>query len=287
MSAQPARLRGRDLFADSQLPLHVGRYLLPHGDHFPHDHDFWEAVLVLGGTADHTTPRGTQRLARGDVLLLRPGTWHTYTNCEELTVINCCIGAAFLTGDILPVANRDPRMYRLLIAAPLAGDARGVLSFRLPADCYDPVRTTLLSLENLAEEAFTERFARLLTFLSRLAQSFPEGEAVSFHSAVQACMRLFSENLSHPWTVAELARCQCLAPAYLTRCFTRGVGVPPMAYLGRLRAEQAAGFLIREPGTTIGEIGARVGIPDANYFARFFRAHFGVSPRAYRGRFVS
>jgi transcriptional regulator GlxA family with amidase domain len=67
-------------------------------------------------------------------------------------------------------------------------------------------------------------------------------------------MRLLPANVAYRRTLEELATRQRLAPAYLSRCFKEAVSVSPMAYLGRMRAEQAAAFLLREPNITVGEI---------------------------------
>jgi AraC family transcriptional regulator, L-rhamnose operon transcriptional activator RhaR len=58
-----------------------------------------------------------------------------------------------------------------------------------------------------------------------------------------------------------------------------------MAYLARRRVEKAAGLLLHtdQPVT---QIGRSVGWPDQNYFARRFKAHFGLSATTYRSRFA-
>ena len=58
-----------------------------------------------------------------------------------------------------------------------------------------------------------------------------------------------------------------------------------MAYLAQLRAEHAAMLLLHsdQPVTCIGR---EVGWPDQNYFARRFKAHYGLSATTYRRRFA-
>jgi AraC family L-rhamnose operon transcriptional activator RhaR len=68
------------------------------------------------------------------------------------------------------------------------------------------------------------------------------------------------------------------------RLFKAQTGLPPLAYLARHRAERAA-MLLLQTDRPIAQIGEAVGWDDPNYFARRFRAYFGVSATTYRARF--
>lgn len=59
------------------------------------------------------------------------------------------------------------------------------------------------------------------------------------------------------------------------------MGVSPNDYLRKCRMERAA-ELLRDSELTIADVCARVGIPDAQYFSRVFKSHFGIPPSAYR-----
>ena len=75
-------------------------------------------------------------------------------------------------------------------------------------------------------------------------------------------------------------------PRHLVRLVKAATGLPPMAYLAQVRAEHAAVLLLHsdEPVTGIGRI---VGWPDQNYFARRFKAHYGLSATTYRKLFAN
>jgi AraC family transcriptional regulator, L-rhamnose operon transcriptional activator RhaR len=106
------------------------------------------------------------------------------------------------------------------------------------------------------------------------------------HPAVVQAMRLLEADLTRDWTLKILAAELHLAAGYLVRLFNAATGLPPMAYLGQLRAEHAAVLLLHsdEPVTSIGRA---VGWPDQSGFARRFKAHYGLSATAYRKRFAT
>ena len=99
-------------------------------------------------------------------------------------------------------------------------------------------------------------------------------------------MRLLEADLRRDWTLKSLAAELHLAPGYLVRLCNAATGLPPMAYLGQLRAEHAAVLLLHsdEPVTSIGRA---VGWPDQSGFARRFKAHYGLSATTYRKRFAT
>jgi transcriptional regulator GlxA family with amidase domain len=104
------------------------------------------------------------------------------------------------------------------------------------------------------------------------------------HPAVQHAMRLLEAELAEPWTLDELGARVNLAPGYLIRLFGKSVGMSPMAYLTRIRAERAAGLLI-ETELPVATVGAMVGWHDPSHATRRFRSPFGLSPSRYRSAF--
>ena len=67
-------------------------------------------------------------------------------------------------------------------------------------------------------------------------------------------MRLMEADLARHWTLASLADELHLTPKHLVRLFKAATGLPPMAYLARVRAERAAVLVLHsdEPMTGIG-----------------------------------
>jgi AraC family transcriptional regulator len=78
-----------------------------------------------------------------------------------------------------------------------------------------------------------------------------------------------------------LARLAKLSPFHFARAFRHSTGLPPHAYLRRLRCERAKDLLTGS-GLPVTEIAARVGYETPQAFARMFRAEVGASPTEYR-----
>ena len=67
-------------------------------------------------------------------------------------------------------------------------------------------------------------------------------------------------------------------PATSFGCSRRPPACPPWPTLAQVRAEHAAVMLLHSDEPVTG-IGRAVGWPDQNYFARRFKAHYGLSTR--------
>ena len=67
--------------------------------------------------------------------------------------------------------------------------------------------------------------------------------------------------------------------------FQKEVGITPLAYLNRLRMQHAAHSLAHSK-IPIHEVAASVGIMDANYFVKRFKAEFHETPSEYRAKYA-
>jgi AraC family transcriptional regulator, L-rhamnose operon transcriptional activator RhaR len=266
--------------------VHVYRHVRQ-ADHGPHDHEFFELAVVLGGRAFHDTLYGRRPLGRGDAFTMRPGAWHAFTACERLVIVVCVVQTHLLEHELQWVAG-EPRL-RLLLW-PSAGIGDGIVRVKLSDDDVDACDALLEQLATPpGEEPRSHYVAYLLLLLRRLAGALEPAQLAdaarlaSAPAAVLDALHLLAADPARAWTLHELAGAVALSPTHLSRLFHRTVGRPPMTHLSALRAEAAAKRLLRS-NEPVSSVGAAVGWADPNYFARRFRAHFGTSPSEFRSR---
>ena len=259
-----------------------------------HTHSFVEIAFTIGGTGTHHSLAGRQPIQTGDVVLLRPGVWHGYEDCNRLELFNCCFSSELLRGE-LSWTREDPVLGYLLWTGPYSAQGRGLLSTRLDEQAFAACLTHLTALESLRHRPVAwhrgDIVGRLALLFSELGRSVAQADGpgpdlgAPMHPAIGQAMRLLEARLAYRWTLTELAAELHLAPGYLVRLFKAAAGRPPMAYLAQLRAEHAATLLLHS-GQSVTCIGREVGWPDQNYFARRFKAHYGLSATTYRARFA-
>lgn len=118
----------------------------------------------------------------------------------------------------------------------------------------------------------------LLRQVARVVRSRDAAVATPELAAVRAHLE---RNFHKPVDLAGLARrCGWSASHFCTR-FTAAYGVPPIAFVVRLRLGRARA-LLRDPRTTVAQAAAAVGYDDPRTFARLARRHLGRGPKALR-----
>jgi len=227
------------------------------------------------------------------VVFLRPGVWHGY-ECDYLELYNCGFTAEMLYRE-LAWTHEDPDLGYLLWSAPLSAGRRGMLTTHLDEQELCDCLVHLEALEELRNSSLglhrANVIARLTLVLGQIARAvaadrerFAEPNGPT-HPVVAQAIQSLEARLQHPWTLKELAAELHVSPSYLLLIFKSSTGLPPMAYLAKRRVETAAEMLLHGD-ESMSEIGQTVGWPDQNYFARRFKAHFGLSGTTYRERFA-
>ena len=263
-----------------------------HPIYAPHDHEFMEVAVIVGGTCVHVSSLAEHRATAGDVFFFRPGTWHEYKLVKNLSLYNCCFDPALLGLELGWMVN-DPLLGRLLWSVPLSSAQNGMVALHLGKAELARAQKILAQLCGVSELGLTANFGEslglLVQLLSVIARNVPMGRPsdgnVKVHPAVTAAIKMIDNNPAEPWTLRLLGERVGLRSDYLCRLFSEIVGLSPISYLTRRRLEMATSLLRRTP-LPVGEVGAAVGWLDANYFSRRFHDNFGISPSNYRSRFM-
>ncbi|SKA29479.1 arabinose operon transcriptional regulator AraC [Consotaella salsifontis] len=139
-----------------------------------------------------------------------------------------------------------------------------------------PSNTDPLSMElsmNLLE--------RLILLCAKQNQT--PGLTEHFDERLLAACRFMIDNLHRPMPVEVVARAVCLSPSRLAHLFSRKLGLSVMRWWEEQRIQKAS-QLLQITNMSVKQISAQVGYDDPLYFARVFRKHQRLSPKAFRER---
>jgi transcriptional regulator GlxA family with amidase domain len=111
-----------------------------------------------------------------------------------------------------------------------------------------------------------------------------EGKSDHGDAEIEGAQRWLSTHFSVANPVEEMIKQSKLAERTFKRRFTAATGLAPLAYVQRLRIEDAKRRLERTDAP-VDEISWRVGYEDAAFFRRLFKRTTDMAPGAYRKRF--
>ncbi len=111
-----------------------------------------------------------------------------------------------------------------------------------------------------------------------------EGRTGHGDAEIEEAQQWLAEHFSVASPVEEMIRRSRLAERTFKRRFVAATGLTPIAYVQRLRIEDAKRRLERTDAS-VDEISWRVGYEDGAFFRRLFRRLTGLAPGAYRRRF--
>ena len=253
--------------------------------------DFCALYVVKSGRGVHQIDGIPFGIARGDVYLLPPGARHAYTGYQSLEIDAFYFPLDLWSDEELAALREVSGFWHLL----LENEARRI---HLSPENYAQIE--VLIAEMRAEATKNERATplllrallfRLLVKLARVAPEqattapwllegtpdFARGGDAQFAELMSWC----ETNVERDISVAQMAGRLFLSTAHFARGWKRAFGVPPAAYLRRLKLERARA-LLENSDQSVAHIARAVGFKSAAHFSRAFRAYYGASPLQFR-----
>lgn len=253
----------------------------------PDDHDAWRRrahsnphwQLVLAKGSDLRFQKGNVRLLlqNSHVLLLHPNEAHRSWG-ERPTQ------SGFFYVQFSAEARTSTKLDSSTIALPTHGKCNHPALFALFSELIDEFwnRPPFYRCHSAAI------VTKLLVAIARDTVSFETGShplnVRSPHEAqVVSCVKQFLEaNFQEKLNSTIISQHAGYNYSYLSRLFSRAIGMTITDYIHYLRVEQARVLLLEmRPKGSIQDIAEMVGYTDPSYFGRVFRRFEGVSPSDY------
>ncbi|MGE5613001.1 MAG: AraC family transcriptional regulator [Bacillota bacterium] len=244
-----------------------------------HSHDYFEAFLVISGSAVHHVNGGNFDLSKGSLVIVRPEDEHCYLHpmSSDFKFINLIIVTESFNRLICFLGNGFNSRELLESKYPPQRDLRGTK--------FEPLVSTLDRLM-VFPKTDIERYntAFLFAVIEIVCCFFYENEFGSNRSTPIWINRLVSEmykpeNYSRGLeAMYNLSNC---TPEHLCRAFKKYLHTTPSKFLNKLRLEEAARRIIYTDDPII-DISEGVGFENLSHFYHLFKAQYNMSPCKYR-----
>ncbi|MCG8309609.1 MAG: AraC family transcriptional regulator [Cytophagales bacterium] len=103
-----------------------------------------------------------------------------------------------------------------------------------------------------------------------------------YRSRINRVFDYIETNIEKQFSLEELAMQAGFSKYHFNRIFSAMVRETPFQFINRIRLEKAAAMLKYRTNDTISDIAIKCGFSDLSVFSRNFKAHFAMSPTAWR-----
>ncbi len=226
--------------------------------------------IVLSGEGELSYEGKFYQLGTGDCVFIDCRKAYSHSTSDDLWSLQWChFYAPFLPAVYEKYKERGGR--------PVFHPANIEPFTTLLTDIYDLASSS----DYIRDMRINEKLGMLLTLL--MEQSWhPESMTVSRKRLELAAVKEYlDEHYTEKIALDDLSEHFFINKFYLSKIFRETYGTTVNNYLISKRITRAK-QLLRFTDMTVDEVGAAVGMGDANYFSRMFRKVEGISPREYR-----
>lgn len=253
-----------------------------------HTHeDFFELVIVLGGSASHIVDDEKFHIRKGDVFVIGNNTSHGYQDTDHFHICNIMYRLENLFPGNYDI-TKSAGFHALFLLEPyVSKEYKFSGRLKLAQDDFDKVYhmvdMMLFEFQNKADGWHTmvqSGFMTLIVTLSRLYEfkyNFQKSDIINIAIAISYIENHFNEEIS----LRLLADLSHYSERHFIRIFNETYHTTPLNYIISLRIRSAC-VLLAESHISIRDIALQCGFNNLNYFSRIFKKHRGVTPTQYR-----
>ncbi len=239
-----------------------------------HSHEAYAIGLTQEGVQSFRC-RGEKRHGMpGSVLSINPDEMHDGHSGTPAGYAYCML---YVCPTAVMASLEDARersVHAPMFISPLLSDAVVAHGVRRLRNAL-VFRTELLERETALQELLWALFARHIERVARPAQ--PHDPSRKSLSHVRDFLHA---NFRAPVSLRELSTMARMSRFRLNSGFRKAFGLPPHAYLTRLRLSAARALI--EAGEPLAQVATEIGFVDQSHLTRQFKAWFGVTPAAFQ-----
>ena len=257
--------------------------------HDMHRHeDYFELGYIADGVSLHTLNGEKNVVQKGDFFILDQTSWHSHNVIEPVRIVNLLFHPRFI----------DPNLAGCTTIAELVSHfSIGYLPQNISRVhwqvFHDRDGEIAHLINSIAKEQYHKRSGintmirtYMIQLLVAIMRELGDDEINRYSLPVRDTITQIEKHYFSSITLQSIASKLNYSSAHLSRTFTKEVGKSFSEYLKQYRLERASYRLITS-SLPVCKIAESVGYNDMKFFYRLFKKTYGLTPIAYRQRFIS
>lgn len=243
-----------------------------------HFHNDYEIIYVTEGQVKISVSGMEILMGKGDMIFLNKNANHNIYitggiyNRYIATISSKEFDKHFAESDLLSLFRYSPNQNYYHIQTANFSDIANIFDKIISESQKAPDRYT--------DELITSYLREILIYAWRLSgDKFVINDDIK--SKVFKVQNILENNYQTNITIEEICKTLYISTYYLTRNFTKHIGISPKQYLIHIRLNNA-GKLLKNTSMSIAEISEKSGFQSTSNFIAYFKKYFGITPRKFR-----
>ena len=250
-----------------------------------HNHEYFEIVYVLSGSAKQTIADSVVKIKEGDYFIVDYGSAHCYSECKDFNIINCLFKAEFIDKTLI-----DCKSFARLITNYLIRFNYTILS-RIPvnnvfSDADGSIKKLFTNLVYEYSHKKAGHIELLRCYLIEILVLSMRNLATSdklygVHRNTHEIIDYIDNNFFRRITLSDICKTLNYSLPYLSKLFKADTGMTFNQFLQKKRVEHGC-RLLAETNDPIAAVAHAVGYEDLKFFGKVFKEIMNMSPREFR-----
>ena len=244
----------------------------------PHNHDFYEMNIVLGGTGIHRIESSGFSVRRGDVFVIPPMTVHAYYDTENLEVYHVLFKKDFIRNNMKEAEGAVGFIQLMEIEPFLRQNCGEAMFLHLNPQNLSTILEDLRCLEEGGEfdgdgciplriHTAWKLIYRLSFLLAEQTEKQKHQKKIKHQRQIFDALEYIHQHFSEKITVSDLSERAYLSRSTFLRSFSEICGISPTDYLNQYRVRRALELLSASEKSKT-EIAHLVGFYDLSHMER-------------------
>lgn len=234
--------------------------------------DSWQLLYIHSGKGTvYDADGGSTAVNCGEMILLRPGIWHSYMPEKETGWEEYWIG---FQGPVMEERLRNGFLGRTVYRVGVREDITSLYSTAIKIACGE-------------KPAYQQYLAGIVNMLLGITIYQDANAAAAGDYAagkIDAAKALIRSRFREELRLEDIAREAGMSYSWFRKKFREYTGISPARYILGLRIQEACRLLAESP-MSIKEVAYSLNFEDCSYFSAMFLREAGMSPKEYRRRF--
>jgi len=239
---------------------------------------FYELVYVLSGGLTMWLRGKPVRGGRGDIFIVKPGVPHREESPPEVGARLLCLATGFKRMDGKPCHFPLPLPEKVHLKE---GHVVEKCLFAIANEAYHRLPCYSAAIDSHIMQIFIQ----IVREASAATAPPIDISEIRKRRLISDARKFIERAFSQPLTLKEIAQHFFLSPYHFSRMFKEMSGLPPIAYLNKVRMEKAKRLLL-DTDEPVKAIAAKVGFSDPHYFSRSFLKYEGLTPSEFRRKYA-